>query len=269
MTRKRILITVKTYPTPSSKYEELVCTAGIDDQGNWIRIYPLPYRKLPYNQQYKKYHWVEVDLVKNKDDFRPESYRPKNIDAKDVITYLGYIGPNNNWSERKGIVLKNVYYDIVELVEKAKGIYTSLAVFKPKEVIGFVSEYTGSEWNDKQKLSLQQQNLFDSKNNFKILKKLPYRFSYEFIDEKDKKRKLQIIDWEIGALFWKCLENNEGDECAACEDVKKKYYDELAKSKDLYLFLGTTLQYHLIAPNPFMIIGTFYPMKERNLKLDL
>lgn len=269
MTKKRILITVKTYPTPSSKYEELVCTAGFDGQGNWVRIYPLPYRKLPYNQQYKKYHWIEIDLVKNKKDFRPESYRPKNIDAKDAIAPQDYLGTKNNWSKRKSIVLKNVYYDIGELIEKAKGVNTSLAVFKPKEILRFVSEYTGSEWNDKQKSYLQQQNLFDSKGDFKILNKLPYKFCYEFIDKKDKKSKLQIIDWEIGALFWSCLKRNSGDGCAACDDVKKKYYNDFAKTKDLYFFLGTTLQYHSIAPNPFMIIGTFHPKKERMLKLNL
>lgn len=271
MTKKRILITVKTYPTPSSKYEELVCTAGFDSQGNWVRIYPLPFRKLPYNQQYKKYHWIEVDLEKNSKDFRPESYRPKNIDAEDVITYRDYLGPENNWSKRKSIVLKNVFYDIGELIEKAKtkGVNISLAVFKPKEILSFVFEYTGSEWNDKQKSYLQQQNLFDSKDGFKILNKLPYKFIYEFIDIKDRKSKLQIIDWEIGALFWNCLKRNGGDEGAACDDVKKRYYNDFTKTKDLYFFLGTTLQFHSIAPNPFMIIGTFYPKKERMLKLNL
>ena len=47
----------------------------------------------------------------------------------------------------------------------------------------------------------------------------------------------------------------------ACADVKKKYFDDFAKTKDLYLFLGTTREFHLIAPNPFVIIGVFYPKK--------
>ena len=40
--------------------------------------------------------------------------------------------------------------------------------------------------------------------------------------------------------------------------VKQKYLEEFAE-KDLYLFVGTTKQYHNIAPNPFVIIGVFYP----------
>jgi len=62
MERKRIYITVKTYPTLSEKYDELVCTAGICEDGSWIRLYPLPFRKLDNEQKYKKYQWIEADI---------------------------------------------------------------------------------------------------------------------------------------------------------------------------------------------------------------
>ena len=59
MAKKRILITVKTYPTISvDQSDEIVCTAGFDENGNWIRIYPVPYRKLDFKIQYEKYHWM-------------------------------------------------------------------------------------------------------------------------------------------------------------------------------------------------------------------
>jgi hypothetical protein len=35
----KVLITVKTYPLPSNKYEELVCTAGVLEDGRWIRCH--------------------------------------------------------------------------------------------------------------------------------------------------------------------------------------------------------------------------------------
>ena len=34
--RMNVLITVKTYPTISVKYDELVCTAGFREDGSWI-----------------------------------------------------------------------------------------------------------------------------------------------------------------------------------------------------------------------------------------
>ena len=52
---KKILIAVKTYPNPSKKYNETVCTAGLDEDKNWIRIYPITFRARPLEEQYKKY----------------------------------------------------------------------------------------------------------------------------------------------------------------------------------------------------------------------
>jgi hypothetical protein len=75
MAKEKVLITVKTYPTYSKSYEELVCTAGFKEDGTFIRIYPIPYRKLDYDSRFAKYQWIELDLVKNTSDFRPESYR--------------------------------------------------------------------------------------------------------------------------------------------------------------------------------------------------
>lgn len=36
---ERILVTVKTYPTLSQKYGETVCTAGVREDGSWVRLY--------------------------------------------------------------------------------------------------------------------------------------------------------------------------------------------------------------------------------------
>jgi uncharacterized protein (DUF488 family) len=47
--------------------------------------------------------------------------------------------------------------------------------------------------------------------------------------------------------------------------VKEKYFDEFVRKKDLYFFLGTTKQFHNVAPNPFIIIGTFYPPKTKKM----
>jgi len=32
-----------------------------------------------------KYTWIELDLKKRLDDFRPESYSPLNYDFKDIV----------------------------------------------------------------------------------------------------------------------------------------------------------------------------------------
>ena len=269
MTKKKVLITVKTYPSISTKYDELVCTAGLDEEGNWIRIYPVPFRKLDYSKQYQKYHWIEMDLVRNTSDFRPESYRPKNIDAADVIAFHGKLGTENNWMLRKEIVLRNVYTDLGRLIDDAKDKrrYTSLAVFKPEKILDFIYEPCSREWSQNRKAALMQGKLFEEKTNFEVVRKLPYKFSYVFTDSRGKVSTLMNEDWELGALYWRCLEKHEGDEDAACLDVKNKYFEDFAKTKDLYFYLGTTKRHHLVAPNPFLIIGTFHPKKEQQFRM--
>lgn len=74
-----------------------------------------------------------------------------------------------------------------------------------------------------------------------------------------------IAGWEIGTLYWNCLKSCAGDEEKAVQQVKDKYLGFVDKC-DVLLFLGTTKQYHW-APNPFIIIGVFYPKIE--VQLDL
>ncbi|MDH8702631.1 hypothetical protein M2138_001999 [Dysgonomonadaceae bacterium PH5-43] len=272
MALTKVLIAVKTYPALSEKYEELVCTAGFREDGTWIRIYPVSFRKLDYVNQYKKWQWIEVDLVKNTSDFRPESYRPYSKDS--TITVLNTIGTENGWAKRKEIVLNNVHNNLSKLIEKAKADNdgTSLAIIKPKEIKDFIWESCEREWNPaklaKIEASQKQLNLFEeTKKLFTVAKKLPYKFSYVFTTEDDIERTLMIEDWELGQLYWNCLKSSDGDEGLACKKVKQKYFDELT-NKDLHFFLGTTRQFHKIAPNPFIIIGAFYPPKE-NRQLSL
>lgn len=269
MAPTKILIAVKTYPTLSAKYEELVCTAGFLEDGSWIRIYPVPYRKLKYAERYRKWQWIELDIVKNTSDFRKESYRPTNIENE--ITLGDVVGVENNWAERKKIALKNVCYNMTELIKEAKNkeIGTSLAVLKPTEIMDFVWEKSETDW-DKKKLSAiianQAQLSFfekeETKKIFEIAQKIPYKFSYIFKTEDGKTRKLLIEDWELGMLYLNCLKKANGDEIIACNKVKEKYFDEFVKKCDLYFFLGTTKKHHNTSKNPFIIIGAFYPKKE-------
>jgi hypothetical protein len=137
---KRILILVKTYPTLSKKYDELVCTAGITEDGKWVRLYPIEFRKLPYDKQYKKYDWVETEAGRNTSDFRKESFRPMG-DCK-IIKHIGY---ENNWKDRKAALSKVKLYDnIKELINDSKTPkFTSLAT----KILDFTFEEQGATWS--------------------------------------------------------------------------------------------------------------------------
>jgi hypothetical protein len=268
--RKKILVIVKAYPAISKKYHETVCTAGLSEEGNWIRIYPIPFRQLDYEKQFRKYEWVELDLQRNMSDFRPETFRPKDLLLNDLVSH-GVVKPDGDtWEERRKLVLKKVYTNMKTLIAQAKDkrIGTSLAVFKPTKIHDFIYEEVEREWSKKKTDFLKskkfQYNLFNSDDEmeiseFEIVDKLPYKFSFVFEDDAGKKSTLMIEDWETGMLFWNSLAKHEGDEYKACQDVKKKYFDDFAKTKDYHFFLGTTKIHHNVAPNPFVIIGDFRP----------
>ncbi|HLW06269.1 MAG TPA: hypothetical protein VKY45_01800 [Marinilabiliaceae bacterium] len=271
MAKTKVLITVKTYPAISKRYEELVCTAGFLEDGSWIRIYPIQFRKKSYSEQYSKYDWIELDLVKNTRDFRPESYRP--VAHETPIEKIGSIKTDGDtWEERRKVVLKKVYYNISGLIAEAKDkeICTSLAVFKPTKVLDFIYEEEKERvWSSDKLAQFKQYNIFekDKNNNFRVVRKLPYKFSYRFKDVAGTVSKLMIEDWETGQLYWNSLKRHDGDEKKACEDVRKKYFDDFAKTKDLHFFLGTTQLHHYRGRNPFVIIGTFHPKPITQLKL--
>ncbi|VVM18429.1 hypothetical protein BSPWISOXPB_2311 [uncultured Gammaproteobacteria bacterium] len=264
----KVLISVKTYPTLSTKYNELVCTAGFLEDGSWVRIYPLPFRALERNQQYKKWQWIELDLELNTSDVRPESHKVLNLDSLEVVELLG---TEQNWFKRKEVVNRgDVYDDLSVLIEKAnKYNKLSLATFKPTRILDFIVEEVDREWNPEKlatlKAKAQQLSLFQTeaevKKELKLADKLPYKFSYKFEDINGKQSTLMIEDWEIGALYWICLQRCVGDEEKAVQQVKDKYLG-FVENCEILLFLGTTKQFHGWASNPFVIIGVFYPQKE-------
>ena len=206
-------------------------------------------------------------MVRKKDDFRRESYRPlRGFDEN--IKIVGQIdtGKRRDWSQRKQYALKEVFVSMTELISRSKqqNVWKSLATVKPKEIVKFEIVEDEREWNSKVKEGLRQLSLFDTRaekgsRELDVVRKLPYKYYYHFLTEgDDKPRRLMIEDWEIGALYWNCLAQTEGDEVEANKLVRKKYEEDFL-AKDLFLFVGTTMANHMRAPNPFVIIGVFYP----------
>jgi hypothetical protein len=274
MAKQKVLIAVTTYPMPSRSHDELVCTAGLLENGQWIRIYPVPLsflRGIKINGEVKqvKYTWFELELRKRTDDFRPESHSPIHYDFRDLVIHET-IDTKSNWFKRKEIALKNVYTDMDKLIKDSNApTNISLATFKPTTVKDLVWEEDAAEWKDEWKDLRKQGDLFSGDKEPEILiPKLPYKFYYRFTDETGKKRRLMIEDWEIGALYFKCLRDSEGNVAQALEKVKDQYERNFINNKDLYFFLGTTKKWHMRrGNNPFVIIGVFYPKKESQTSL--
>ncbi|MCQ2976302.1 MAG: hypothetical protein MJ211_15990 [Bacteroidales bacterium] len=281
MALTKVLITVMTYPTLSEKHFETVCTAGFREDGSWIRIFPVPHRLLPDIGKYSKWQWIEADLEQNPNhDDRPESFHIKNIDSLKLLERIDIKG-KPDWGLRQNWVNKNkvIYKSMTELLSLTKANKISLAVLKPSRVVDVICEKEDMQsyfeklnrLKQKYDANMSQLSLFETQEerdyHFKFAEKIPYKFRYVFYTEGDEKpRKLMIEDWEIGQLYRNNINSGKSEE-EACNIVKDKYL-KLANENNIHFFMGTSYQWQKKnAPDPYLIIGVFFPPKHIQMPL--
>jgi hypothetical protein len=62
MMRARLLILCKTYPSPSSQYVETSCVAAMNEAGHLVRLFPVPFRLMEDENQFKKWRKRHAEL---------------------------------------------------------------------------------------------------------------------------------------------------------------------------------------------------------------
>ncbi len=253
--RTRVLVTVMTYPHPSLKYQELVCTAGITEAGEWVRLYPIDYRYQSNDKRFRKYQWIDVDLFPTGEgnDNRKESRKP----VLDSISIVGNpLSTNDAWAARRAIIDKMPHHTHKELTALFDADQTSLGILRPKIVHDLEIRQADPDWKPEWQQLFSQLTLFGPPQ--KPLRKLPYSFHYKFECEDDTKPHYAMCeDWELGVLFLKEFDRL-GSEEAAAESVKRRFLGELcASTKDTRFFMGTFFPY-----NTWLVLGVFWPPKQ-------
>ena len=254
-----ILILVKTYPSPSKKYVEISCTAGITSSGLPVRIYPIPYRFLGKDSRYRKWQWVKATLSRNTKDLRKEIHK-----ADYTSLVLGDVIPTSKWGERTKWLGKFPTFKTVEDLEQARNEHgITLGIIKPDSLddLEFCKE---PDWTKEQleilsrdmEVDLFAENL--STNVGTILKKVPYGFYYHFTGNGISQR-VKITDWEIYALYFNTIKSTDWK-----EKIKAKYIKEFSQ-KDVYLILGNMHRFQ----NQWLIIGVIAAPKEIQSSLEL
>ncbi|PKM39631.1 MAG: hypothetical protein CVV04_09635 [Firmicutes bacterium HGW-Firmicutes-9] len=254
---QNVLVVVKTYPTPSAKYTETVCTAGITDKGEWIRLYPVKFRFLQDHQQYGLFSWITVKTVKSKTDTRPESFKVVN----DEIRVGKKVDTKKGLNERKMMLLPLVKNSMEEIEDQFEKEHKSLAIFKPRVITNFYIDPESPDWSELEKSKLGQMSLFDTPDTIPTeLKKVPYSFRCEYYchNPECKGHKQKITIWDFNWAYFKYCEQY-GDEQVALEKLKEKWFSYFASDKDGYLIVGTTHPYH-----SFIIIGVLSLKKGDN-----
>ena len=243
---------VRTYPVPARKGVEVSCTAAITDKGEWLRLFPVPYRRLRSNQKFSKYQWVEVGVMKASDP-RRESYK---INQETIRIKSGILPTANGWQARKDVIfpLKSDSMCALRRQRNEHGSPT-LGIFKPAELRRLIIKPTAENWTEEQLQIMRQGNLFESEPA-EELQKIPFDFSYEFrcADASCKGHTMKCTDWEMGQS-WRKWRQEYGENWENA--FREKYETEMRDRFDTHLYVGTIHQH----PKEWIVVGLFYPPK--------
>ena len=175
----KVLITVMTYPHPSRKYRESVCTAGITEEGDWVRLYPIDYRYRTREQQFRKYQWIEVELEPrgHGNDNRLESRRP-NLESIRLIGDALDSRTDRRWEKRRLLIDRLPHRTVNRWKQLHEQDQVSLGIVRPKRVLDVEIREVESQWKPQWQSMFRQLWLFGPQQ--KPLRKLPYSFHYVF-----------------------------------------------------------------------------------------
>ena len=257
-TKEELLILTKTYPSPSAQYRETTCVAAINNQGQMRRLFPVPYRLLDGSAQFKKWEWIHARLAVPDKDHRPESRR---IDA-DSIERPGHIlePKHGDWSERLRWIEPHFVPTFAALEARRQASGQTLGFLRASKIRELkITPVKQADWTEADKIKLTQDGLFDSVEIKKRqpLRKLPYDFHYTYECAGPGAPEVnthKLTDWEIGALYWKCVTayGPKGWEAK----FRHRLETEFAQ-KDLIFLMGTIHRF----PDHWLIVGIVYPPK--------
>jgi hypothetical protein len=260
--RARVLITVKTYPNPSAKYEETVCVAGVRidrDEPEWIRLYPIRFRNVEELIQFEKYEIIEVDVIPHgTTDPRIESCRPD----QQTLERVRKVDTKNDWAERRELVgeLRGATTTCDLIAAATKGRMNepapSLGLIKP--TVTGVRVTAGAPWTHDQLRKVEaasQPDLFGE--GLHPLEAMPFHVHYEYRCAATGCRGhvQKVLDWELGQAG-RAWSRTYGDDTV--EYVRRKWEDQMtAPDRDLYFFIGNQHQHR----GSFSVLGTWWPKR--------
>lgn len=254
-----ILITVKAAPNPSDTYGETVCVAGLSADLNypgWIRLYPINFRNLEQDVQFKKYDIITVTAVPAPNDARVESWRP------DLETFrrIRNLPP---WARRQKLLDSTIEGSMCELNKSARGNVTakSLALVKPADVSDLViTHHEGWSVEEEAKINkyVNQLTLFGDERRTP-LEAPRFRAHYEWRcqEQNCNGHKQGMLDWEFVRLQRRFAGQ---DELAVKDAIRRKFLDEIcSQSNNVAFYVGNQAK----RSHVFGVLGVYYPPKVR------
>lgn len=264
--RLRVLITVKTAPQPSKKYGDTVCVAGIalDGPQRWVRLYPIPFRHLAADKQFRKYSIISVKVSQSPNDPRYESLRV----SAEGIQEETFLDTSGGWRKRAAFVEQMPESPLCQLQRQIRADTNgpSLGIVTPVPGTFRLDIETHPGWTKAQQETLdsqllQQEIAFRTDPLVKQSLKAPRLkiwTCFLCLEPGCRGHRIGFLDWEVVAL-------QHNNSCLPLDELKsliRRNFEEkvLASQKKLRIFVGNQAESTKRAA--FEALGLYYPNKE-------
>jgi hypothetical protein len=252
-----MLVAVKAYPVRTDGHGEAVCVAGVRldvEPPAWVRVFPVPFRRLPKDQQFRKFDVISLEVVRSADS-RPESWEPR----ADTIAVVGAKSTKSGWLDRRQIIEPLLIRSMCEVQRRQALDGTSLAVFRPREILAWSVEPAAPKPPAGTQLDMFEPSL-------EALEDIPYKFRYRYTCRDEPAcpgHQQRVLDWELGQAY-RSWRRRYGDDEGALRAIQQKWRDEVvAPDRDVMLFVGSIARY----PASFCVLGVFWPPAVAELPL--
>jgi hypothetical protein len=248
-----------------------VCVAGLylppEGPPEHIRLYPIPFRYLAENQQFKKYEIRTFEIFTNSKDNRPES---RKVNLSSQFPCLNFLPP---WKKRAEIVEQVERQTMCAMNRAAVSGQPgpSLGLVDPLEVLGIDIEETppptAEQREKRERLVAQQQlDLFDE----------PVKVVRDALEDPPLKAWLKyrckepdcstihrqgILDWELTALQRHRQQRDGASLDQLRKDIEKNFLEvPIRRDRALSLFVGN--QADPRKRGTFSVLGLYYPERK-------
>lgn len=240
---QKALIIGRAYPEPSKKYIETVCTGAITEGGQLLRLYPISWRYLNENQQYRLWTWATFEICKNPDDKRRESFRVR----EESISVLSHV---ESQAERFSLLSKALVPDRETLECRYRTDWTSIGLVEI-EMIDIRTTKPRTDWAEVKPFT-KQSHLYVQ---VKPLEQAPFDLKLRFRCKNNPKCKThfcRLIGWEYMEAF-RQFRVRYGSNEAGIAKIKEGIIAKFSKpNQSAFALLGTHSRY------PVWMIGQLY-----------
>ena len=224
-----LLVNCKTYPAVSKKYVETVCTGGVQADGQFVRLYPVPFRLLDEREQYERWDIIRVRAYRDTKDQRPESWHLCPGTPITVVRHLHTDKQVWEWMHR------TVFASTEEMA--GRGLTNGCVKIEPLELYWAPDE---KEWSPQQLTTLQQSNMFATKAQMaELAERVPWQFRLKLREtENGQEHDAKVLAWSYYQGLRRAL--REKNEREALESVVERIRGSIFNpEKTVFAIFGT------------------------------